>query len=283
MKSIASLFAQKKRAEVSKLFLAFCLIAILTGCVKNEPVGMVTDQPAVPAAQAIATNAISMANPASAYCEQAGYTLQMREVEGGTYGVCLFPDGSECEEWAFYRGECQPADSSVTPAASSVPPTAVPMDAEESWQLYVNEPLGYSFRFPADADIMPDDNPLQTITIRGPLENDEYWPMINISHPGDREEFQLPEGADIVDWLVENNLLMTTDVQSASEVRQADIQIAGRTAVHTRFERSPHSYAYDKYFFADNGQLYAIVILHTGDKEDWELYDHFLQSFRFSE
>ena len=30
----------------------------------------------------------------------------MREEEGGTVGYCLFPDDSECEEWAFFRGEC---------------------------------------------------------------------------------------------------------------------------------------------------------------------------------
>jgi putative hemolysin len=24
----------------------------------------------------------------------------------GTSGVCIFPDGTDCEEWSFYRGEC---------------------------------------------------------------------------------------------------------------------------------------------------------------------------------
>ncbi|MBN1138650.1 MAG: DUF333 domain-containing protein, partial [Anaerolineae bacterium] len=23
-------------------------------------------------------------------------------------GYCVFPDGTECEEWAFQRGECMP-------------------------------------------------------------------------------------------------------------------------------------------------------------------------------
>jgi hypothetical protein len=35
--------------------------------------------------------------------------LEIRtDQEGSQYGVCIFPDGSECEEWAFYRGECSP-------------------------------------------------------------------------------------------------------------------------------------------------------------------------------
>ena len=32
----------------------------------------------------------------------------MREEAGGTAGYCVFPDGSECEEWAYFRNECQP-------------------------------------------------------------------------------------------------------------------------------------------------------------------------------
>jgi hypothetical protein len=33
-----------------------------------------------------------MANPASVYCEEQGYTLESRTDENGTYGVCIFPD-----------------------------------------------------------------------------------------------------------------------------------------------------------------------------------------------
>jgi putative hemolysin len=62
-------------------------------------------------------------NPASAYCEEQGYTLEMRTDEDGTYGVCVFPDGSECEEWAFYRGECGPGIEEVQPSDAPVVPT----------------------------------------------------------------------------------------------------------------------------------------------------------------
>jgi hypothetical protein len=27
---------------------------------------------------------------------------------GASTRDCVFPDGSECEEWAFFRGECAP-------------------------------------------------------------------------------------------------------------------------------------------------------------------------------
>jgi putative hemolysin len=50
---------------------------------------------------------VGVANPASVYCEQLGYLLEIREDEdGGEFGVCIFPDMTECDEWAFYRAEC---------------------------------------------------------------------------------------------------------------------------------------------------------------------------------
>jgi len=50
-------------------------------------------------------------NPASVYCEEQGGTLEIREEAGGQVGYCVFDDGSECEEWAYFRGECSPGES----------------------------------------------------------------------------------------------------------------------------------------------------------------------------
>ena len=45
-------------------------------------------------------------NPASVYCEEQGGTSETRTAEDGSaYGMCVFPDGSEYDEWALYRGE----------------------------------------------------------------------------------------------------------------------------------------------------------------------------------
>ena len=51
-----------------------------------------------------------MANPASVYCEQQGGRLELSNDESGSLGVCIFDDGSQCEEWSFFRGECAPAN-----------------------------------------------------------------------------------------------------------------------------------------------------------------------------
>jgi heat shock protein HslJ len=59
-----------------------------------------------------------MPNPASVYCEEQNGTVEIRTEEGGEVGYCVFPDSSECEEWAFFRGECAPeGSSSLTPEA----------------------------------------------------------------------------------------------------------------------------------------------------------------------
>jgi len=44
-----------------------------------------------------------IANPASVYCEENWWTLMLEE---WTW-LCMFDDGSYCEEWAFYRDECK--------------------------------------------------------------------------------------------------------------------------------------------------------------------------------
>jgi putative hemolysin len=49
---------------------------------------------------------LNMANPASVYCVDLGYKLEIRDEANGQVGYCIFPNGAECEEWAFYRGEC---------------------------------------------------------------------------------------------------------------------------------------------------------------------------------
>jgi len=222
------------------------------------------------------TPQVGLPNPASVYCDENGGTLDMRQdASGGVAGMCMFPDGSECDEWAYFRGECAPG-SAVVPSES----TAIPTDkvASDGWKVYTNDVMAYSFDYPADATPVIGDDPLKTLSIIGPMLDGDQWPMISISHPADREEFRPTVGADLETWLVDHNLLGP----DGAEVRQPDTQIAGQTAIHTRFERSPQSYAYDKYFFAKSGQLYEIVILHTGDHEDWELYNQFLGSFDFA-
>ena len=57
--------------------------------------------------EAAISEEVEIANPASVYCVQSGYTLEIRtSASGGQYGICIFPDSSECEERVFFRNEC---------------------------------------------------------------------------------------------------------------------------------------------------------------------------------
>jgi len=60
-------------------------------------------------------------NPASANCIAQGGTEVIRKTAAGEYGVCVFPNGSECEEWALYRKECQPASATVEESQKTYP------------------------------------------------------------------------------------------------------------------------------------------------------------------
>lgn len=53
------------------------------------------------------SSADAMANPASVYCHEQGYTSDSRADAAGEYSVCQFPDTTECEEWAYFSGECK--------------------------------------------------------------------------------------------------------------------------------------------------------------------------------
>ena len=50
--------------------------------------------------------AVGLANPASVYCQGLGFREETRENELGQSGVCIFPDGSECDSWDFLAGRC---------------------------------------------------------------------------------------------------------------------------------------------------------------------------------
>jgi putative hemolysin len=99
---------------MKRILIVFFLFAmILAGCVAR--------QTATPAASGSGT----IPNPASVYCQEHGGSVEMRtDTSGAQYGVCRFADGSECDEWAFYRSQCAPGQS--TPAHGTAVPDASP-------------------------------------------------------------------------------------------------------------------------------------------------------------
>jgi putative hemolysin len=59
----------------------------------------------LPSAAALAQ--AQLANPASQNCVKQGGTLTIESrPDGGQYGICVFTDNYQCEEWALFRGDC---------------------------------------------------------------------------------------------------------------------------------------------------------------------------------
>jgi putative hemolysin len=54
----------------------------------NEPKPLTEDE----------RGSVGPANPASVYCAKLGYKAEGEK--------CIFPDGTSCEQWAFWRAQC---------------------------------------------------------------------------------------------------------------------------------------------------------------------------------
>ena len=92
-----------------KRIVTFTMISMtLTAC------AALLTQP-VPATAATDMPQPNMPNPASVYCTQQGNKLEVvTAADGSQSGTCVFPDGSSCDEWAYFRGGCSPA-AQITP------------------------------------------------------------------------------------------------------------------------------------------------------------------------
>jgi L-ascorbate metabolism protein UlaG (beta-lactamase superfamily)/putative hemolysin len=110
-------------------------------------------------------------NPASVYCEQQGNKLEIHTANDGSQsGLCVFPDGQTCEEWAYFRGECTPTeptgstpsysaqatkDASINPTEdNNVDEDATAVAAEESSALKRDNDAGVKVTFIGNAGFM---------------------------------------------------------------------------------------------------------------------------------
>ena len=50
---------------------------------------------------------VEIPNPAAEKCLEEGNEYDIKVAEDGSqYGMCTLPDGTECDAWSYYRGEC---------------------------------------------------------------------------------------------------------------------------------------------------------------------------------
>jgi putative hemolysin len=104
----------RPRSLLIILVLALSIAAPVVGCASST-------QPQ-PTPTATPEGSGQMVNPASENCVEEGGTVVIQERgDGGQYGVCVFEDNRQCEEWAMLRGDCPVGgveiSGYVTPAA----------------------------------------------------------------------------------------------------------------------------------------------------------------------
>src|SRR5512141_835178 len=96
---------------MKRIFTLIIILMALAAC--TAPQTQVAPEPA-----ATDMPQAGIPNPAAVYCTQQGNKLEIRTADDGSQsGICIFPDGGTCDEWAYYRRECGPTtQKSPTPA-----------------------------------------------------------------------------------------------------------------------------------------------------------------------
>lgn len=140
-----------KQTTLTATFLVTLLV--LTSCTPLTPPTLLDQGQGKPDSVPTDIPQANMPNPASVYCVEQGFKSEIRTAaDGSQNSVCIFPDGSDCDEWAFFRGECEPAVQIEETAPSIEIPTAMPIDPADyqGWWTYTHTEYGFSIMLPED-------------------------------------------------------------------------------------------------------------------------------------
>ena len=103
---------------MKSIFTFIIVLLALTACTVPQTTGA-SDPTATSIPQA------GIPNPASIYCTENGNKNEIRTAaDGSQNGVCVFPDGNTCDEWAYFRGECGPASKGTPDPLAAVDATS---------------------------------------------------------------------------------------------------------------------------------------------------------------
>ncbi|MDD1670874.1 MAG: DUF333 domain-containing protein [Methanomicrobiales archaeon] len=91
----------RHRIEIIILAVIVAIIAFILG------MAFVFPGPAPARGSLENANGAGVPNPAAAYCTSMHNRYEIRtNPDGSQYGVCILPDGTECDEWGYYQGGC---------------------------------------------------------------------------------------------------------------------------------------------------------------------------------
>jgi putative hemolysin len=175
--------------------------------------------------QASPTPEANLPNPASVYCEENGGELRFKEdSSGGIVGICVFPDGSECEEWAFFRGECTPASQGIPTSLPTEIPSPPPIDPADyqGWWTYTHPIYGFSI-------LLPTDWVVDETATGDPLMNGH---LLNLHPQNSAENLNIRMTFRNIS---EEVLLWPTGVGAGEFIHQGSLDVAGQPALRVLF------------------------------------------------
>ncbi len=199
--------------------LTFMIIPVLLASCASAPTQVAIDAAPTDTPQA------NVPDPASEYCEQQGNTLEIRTAaDGSQSGVCIFPDGSECDEWAYFQGKCGPVSPSGFPSTPTEIPTQLPIIQADyqGWWTYTHP--GYNFSM-----MLPEDWIVEEITTFDPLNNGHTL-NIHPNYVSGVENIRMTfrrNGEDVPLW--------PTGVGSGEFIPQGTLDVAGQPASRILF------------------------------------------------
>jgi hypothetical protein len=166
------------------------------------------------------------------------------------------------------------------------------------WNTYQNKKYGYTFKYPTDCyfgqmprdckDKPPEERRAECLCFLDSTNPDRVFlqaflgsgdkltlAQFIVSHY-DSLVFNPPQGTDLVEWINRNFSDMFEDIPD-----EPNMDLNGIPAVRIVYPRSPQSPGFENIFVLNNDLLFEIGLLTVENKDDVELYNRMLSTFRF--
>ena len=166
------------------------------------------------------------------------------------------------------------------------------------WNTYQNETYGYTFMYPTDCYFgqMPrdckekppeerraeclcflDSTDPDRISMQAFLGDGDQLSLAQfiVSHPAS-PVFNPPQGTDLASWINKNFSDVFEDIPD-----EPNMYLNGIPAVRILYPRSPQSPGFENIYVLYNDLLFEIHLLNLDNKDDVELYNRMLSTFRF--
>jgi uncharacterized protein len=95
-------FIKENLSKVAIVVIVIILVLLTSKFLKTNPA-----PPSTTELTTKDTENANIANPASVNCASKGGKLSIVDKPEGQVGMCTLSDGTVCEEWAYFRGECR--------------------------------------------------------------------------------------------------------------------------------------------------------------------------------